>query len=53
MTGVFDGLLAEIAQAAPVTRVGRVSETRRGLAEVTGLDIHTEGSVGEFMLSAR
>jgi flagellum-specific ATP synthase len=38
VTGVFDGLLAEIAQAAPVTRVGRVSETRRGLAEVTGLD---------------
>ncbi|WP_103257630.1 FliI/YscN family ATPase [Tabrizicola aquatica] len=38
MTGVFDGLLAEIAGVATVRRVGRVVETRRGLAEVTGLD---------------
>ncbi|MBN8631511.1 MAG: flagellum-specific ATP synthase FliI, partial [Rhodobacterales bacterium] len=38
MTGLFDGLLAEIAGSAPVRRVGRVAETRRGLAEVTGLD---------------
>lgn len=38
MSGVFDGLLAEIAEATPVRRVGRVVETRRGLAEVTGLD---------------
>lgn len=43
MTGVFDGLLAEIAQAAPVTQVGRVVETRRGLAEVTGLQGATIG----------
>lgn len=38
MSGVFDGLLAEIAEATPVRRVGRVVETRRGLAEVAGLD---------------
>lgn len=38
MSGVFDGLLAEIAEAVPVRRVGRVVETRRGLAEVAGLD---------------
>ncbi len=38
MTGIFDGLLAEIAGVATVRRVGRVIETRRGLAEVGGLD---------------
>jgi flagellum-specific ATP synthase len=38
VSGVFDGLLAEIAEAVPVRRVGRVVETRRGLAEVAGLD---------------
>ncbi|MBL9051726.1 MAG: FliI/YscN family ATPase [Tabrizicola sp.] len=38
MTGLFDGLLAEIAGSAPVRRVGRVVETRRGLAEVAGLE---------------
>ena len=38
MSGVFDGLLAEISGVAPVRRVGRVVETRRGLAEVKGLD---------------
>jgi flagellum-specific ATP synthase len=38
VAGLFDGLLAEIAGSAPVRRVGRVAETRRGLAEVTGLD---------------
>jgi flagellum-specific ATP synthase len=37
VTGLFDGLLAEIAGAAPVRRVGRVVETRRGLAQVAGL----------------
>lgn len=43
MTGLFEGLLAEIAGAAPVRRVGRVVETRRGLAEVAGLDAATIG----------
>lgn len=43
MAGLFDGLLAEISGAAPVRRVGRVVETRRGLAEVTGLDGATIG----------
>lgn len=38
MTGLFDGLLAEIAGKAPLRRVGRVVETRRGLVEVVGLD---------------
>ena len=38
MTGLFDGLLAEIAGKAPLRRVGRVVETRRGLVEVAGLD---------------
>ncbi|NHB76681.1 FliI/YscN family ATPase [Rhodobacter calidifons] len=38
MTGLFDGLLAEIATRSPVRRVGRVVETRRGLAEVNGLE---------------
>ena len=37
MAGLFDGLLAEISGAAPVRRVGRVVETRRGLAQVSGL----------------
>lgn len=43
MAGLFDGLLAEIAGSAPVRRVGRVVETRRGLAEVTGFDAATIG----------
>jgi flagellum-specific ATP synthase len=43
MTGLFEGLLAEIAGAAPVRRVGRVVETRRGLAEVAGRDAATIG----------
>jgi flagellum-specific ATP synthase len=47
VTGVFDGLLAEIAQSAPVTRVGRVVETRRGLADVTGLE---EAAIGDRVL---
>ena len=38
MTGIFDGLLGEIAGVATVRRVGRLIETRRGLAEVGGLD---------------
>ena len=38
MTGLFDGLLAEIADKTPLRRVGRVVETRRGLVEVVGLD---------------
>ena len=38
MTGLFDGLLAEIAGKAPLRRVGRVVESRRGLVEVAGLD---------------
>ena len=43
MAGLFDGLLAEIATSAPVRRVGRVVETRRGLVDVTGLDTATIG----------
>lgn len=43
MTGLFDGLLAEIAGSAPVRRVGRVVETRRGLAQVAGLQAATIG----------
>jgi flagellum-specific ATP synthase len=38
VSGLFDGLLAEIALAAPVRRVGCVVEIRRGLAEVAGLE---------------
>lgn len=38
MTAFFDGLMAEIAGAAPIRRVGRVVELRRGLVEVAGLD---------------
>ena len=38
MVGLFDGLLAEIGASTSVRRIGRVAETRRGLAEVTGLD---------------
>ncbi len=37
MSGLFDGLLAEISGAVPVRRVGRIVETRRGLAQVSGL----------------
>jgi len=43
VASVFDGLLAEIAGSAPVRRIGRVVETRRGLVEVTGLDGATIG----------
>lgn len=43
MTGLFDGLLAEIAGSAPVRRVGRVVEIRRGLAQVAGLQAATLG----------
>jgi flagellum-specific ATP synthase len=43
VASIFDGLLAEIATSAPVRRVGRVAETRRGLAEVTGLEAATLG----------
>ena len=43
MTGLFDGLLAEIAGAAPIRRVGRVVETRRGQVDVAGLDSATIG----------
>ena len=43
MANLFDGLLAEIAGSAPVRRIGRVVETRRGLVEVTGLDGATIG----------
>ena len=43
MASVFDGLLAEIGGSAPVRRIGRVVETRRGLVEVTGLDGATIG----------
>jgi flagellum-specific ATP synthase len=44
MTGLFDGLLAEIAGSEPVRRVGRVVETRRGLAQVAGL---TSAAIGD------
>ena len=43
MTGLFDGLLAEITATPTIRRVGRVVETRRGLVEVTGLDGATLG----------
>lgn len=43
MSGIFDGLLAEIAGSAPVRRIGRVVETRRGLADITGLEGATLG----------
>lgn len=43
MAGVFDGLLAEIAGATAVRRVGRVVETRRGTVVVRGLDEATLG----------
>ncbi|NJS39091.1 MAG: flagellum-specific ATP synthase FliI, partial [Rhodobacteraceae bacterium] len=43
MSGIFDGLLAEISGSASVRRVGRVVETRRGLAEIAGLDGATLG----------
>jgi flagellum-specific ATP synthase len=47
MAGLFDGLLAEIAGAAPVRRVGRVVESRRGLVEVSGLD---QAALGDRVL---
>ena len=47
MAGIFDGLLAEIAGAAPIRRIGRVAETRRGTVEVTGL---AEATLGDRVL---
>lgn len=47
MGGLFDGLLAEISASAPVRRIGRVAETRRGLVEVTGLD---SAAIGDRVL---
>ncbi len=47
MAGIFDGLLAEIAGAAPIRRIGRVVETRRGTVEVTGL---AEATLGDRVL---
>lgn len=44
MTSLFAGLLAEIAESTPVRRVGRVVETRRGLAQVAGL---TSAAIGD------
>lgn len=43
MSGLFDGLLAEIAEKAALRQVGRVVETRRGLVEIAGLDHATIG----------
>ncbi|TAG26164.1 MAG: FliI/YscN family ATPase [Rhodobacterales bacterium] len=43
MNGIFDGLLAEIAGSTTVRRVGRVVETRRGLADISGLEGATLG----------
>jgi len=43
MPGLFEGLLAEIAGAAPIRRVGRVVETRRGHVDVAGLEGATIG----------
>lgn len=43
MTGIFDGLLAEIAGAATSRQIGRVVETRRGTVIVSGLDAATLG----------
>jgi flagellum-specific ATP synthase len=37
VVGLFDGLLAEIAESSTARPVGRVVETRRGVAQVTGL----------------
>jgi flagellum-specific ATP synthase len=47
MVGLFDGLLAEIAGSAAVRHVGRVVETRRGLAQVTGLP---QAAIGDKVL---
>ena len=47
MTGLFDGLLAEIGASSPIRRIGRVAETRRGLVEVTGLD---SAAIGDRVL---
>jgi len=38
VAGVFDGLLAEIAQSHPMVRVGRVASLQRGTVVVTGLE---------------
>jgi flagellum-specific ATP synthase len=38
VTGLFAGLMAEIATTAPLKPVGRIVETRRGLATIAGLD---------------
>ncbi len=47
MAGLFDGLLAEIGSSASIRRIGRVAETRRGLAEVTGLE---SAAIGDRVL---
>lgn len=47
VAGLFDGLLAEIGAGTSVRRIGRVAETRRGLAEVTGLD---RAAIGDRVL---
>ncbi|WP_309667130.1 FliI/YscN family ATPase [Tabrizicola sp.] len=43
MASVFDGLLAEIASATTIRRIGRVLETRQGTVVVIGLDEATLG----------
>ncbi len=47
MAGIFDGLLAEIAGAAQIRRIGRVFETGRGTVDVAGL---SEASLGDRVL---
>jgi flagellum-specific ATP synthase len=47
VAGLFDGLLAEIGASTPVRRIGRVAETRRGLAEVAGLE---SAAIGDRVL---
>lgn len=43
MTGIFDGLRAEIAEIEPVRPVGRVTETGRGTFTVAGLPMAALG----------
>lgn len=43
MTGIFDGLRAEIAEMEPVRPVGRVTETGRGTFTVAGLPMAALG----------
>jgi flagellum-specific ATP synthase len=47
MAGLFDGLLAEIAGAAQIRRIGRVAATRQGTVEVAGL---TDARLGDRVL---